>query len=60
MKNFKDWIEVTNSEEILTHYKQDSPLYSVRMESILKKPMLDIISIFYEVGNQNIFIFNIF
>jgi hypothetical protein len=45
----KDWIHVTNSNNIQTSYKQDSPLYSIKMESTLKQPILNILSVFHEI-----------
>jgi hypothetical protein len=40
---------VTDSNNIQTSYKQDSPLYSIKMESILKQPILNILSVFHEI-----------
>jgi hypothetical protein len=49
MNSKKDWIHVTNSNNIQTSYKEDSPLYSIKMESTLKQPILNILSVFHEI-----------
>jgi hypothetical protein len=53
--NRQDWIEVYNSENKITHYKVDSPLYAVKMEGLIERPMIDVLSVFYEIGKPKFY-----
>jgi hypothetical protein len=46
---------VYNSENKITHYKVDSPLYAVKMEGLIERPMIDVLSVFYEIGKPKFY-----